>query len=56
MVCKQKLNWDVVPPEEIKSAFKKFMADLENLNKISIPRKILFKNSDDPVELLNFLD
>ena len=28
------------------------MADLENLNKISIARKILFKNSDDPVELV----
>ena len=49
--CKQKLNWAVDPPEEIKSGFKMFMADLENLNNISIPRKILFKNSDDPVEL-----
>ena len=51
-VCKQKLNWNVDPPEEIKIDFKKFVADLENLNNISIPRKILFKNSDDPVELV----
>ena len=36
--CKQKLNWAVNPPEEIKSGFKMFMADLENLNNISIPK------------------
>ena len=46
-LCKAKVDWDDEIPNEIKIEWETILSNLETIEKIVIPRKIIDQNSDD---------
>ena len=56
-ICKQKLSWDELLPDDFRNEFKKIMLSLQDMEKISITRNVLPKtNCQLEIELHGFND
>ena len=56
-ICKQKLSWDELLPDDFRNEFEKIMLSLQDMEKISIDRNILLQTDCQlEIELHGFSD
>ena len=56
-ICKQKLSWDELLPDDFRNEFEKIMLSLQDMEKISIDRNVLLQTDCQlEIELHGFSD